>query len=61
MAEDIQLITGTNARSAARLCNFETAKSYLLLSHQDWLDYQLAPIIRELQNPWVDLFGYASN
>lgn len=60
MAEDVQKISGTYAKAAARLCNFETGKSYLLLAHQDFLDNDVRNVIQKMQGPWVDLFGYAS-
>lgn len=60
MAEDIQRITGTSAKIAARLCNFPTGQSHLLLAHIDFLDKEVATVIRSMQGPWVDLFGYAS-
>ncbi len=60
MADDIQVISGTEAAIAARLCNFVTAKSFLLQSHMDWLDQNVLPVIQSLVNPWVDLYGYAS-
>ena len=60
MANDIQAISGSGARVAARLCNFETGENFLLGSHVNWLDQNVAPIIRSLPNSWVDLHGYAS-
>jgi hypothetical protein len=60
MADDIQRITGTNAKIAARLCNFPTGKSNMLASHRAFLDKEVAPVIRGMQGPWVDMFGYAS-
>ena len=60
MAEDIQRITGTSAKIAARLCNFPTARADILRGHIDFLDKEVAAVIRSMQGPWVDLFGYAS-
>jgi len=60
MAEDIQRITGTSAKIAARLCNFTTGQADLLPAHIDFLDKEVAAVIRGMQGPWVDLFGYAS-
>lgn len=62
MADDIQPIetNGTGAITAARLCNFVTAQSFLLETHKAWLDANVRPKIMPLANPWVDLIGYAS-
>lgn len=60
MADDIQPISGTDAAVALRLCNFETAKENLLPTHVQALDDSVAPVVRGLVGPWVDLFGYAS-
>ena len=60
MALDVQRISGTSAKAAARLCNFETGKSYLLLAHQEYLDNEVRTVIQKMQQPWVDLFAYAS-
>ena len=60
MANDIMIISGSGARVAARLCNFETGEKFLLGSHINWLDQNVAPIIRSQPNSWVDLHGYAS-
>lgn len=60
MADDVQRISGTSAKVAARLCNFATGESFLLRKHQDFLDTDVARVIRTMQGPWVDLFGYAS-
>jgi hypothetical protein len=60
MAEDIEPITGTGAKVAARLCNFETNTATLLHSHIKFLDEEVAPVIRQLQGPWVNMWGYAS-
>lgn len=61
MADDVQEVTGTDAAIAARLCNFVTGQAVLLPTHKDWLNSQVQPILLSLQNPWVDLFGYASH
>ncbi len=61
MAFDVQPITGTLARVAARLCNFPTGHADLLPAHVDWLDSTVAPIVRDLATPWVDIIGYASH
>jgi hypothetical protein len=60
MALDIQRISGTTAKVAARLCNFATAHADLLPEHVEFLDKEIAPVIRGMQGPWVDLLGYAS-
>jgi hypothetical protein len=60
MADDVQPITGTSARVAARLCNFTTGHSTLLPAHVTWLDGQVQPVVASSANPWVDLIGYAS-
>lgn len=60
MAEDVQVITGTPATIAARLCNFVTAQSFLLRSHENWLDSSVRPAVSRLDGPWIDLLGYAS-
>lgn len=60
MALDVQRITGTDAKVAARLCNFATGRAELLQAHVDFLDKEVAGVIRNMQGPWVDLFGYAS-
>ena len=50
------------ALAAARLYNFPTG-SYDLVrqGHRDFLDFEVQPIIRDLQGPWIDLKGYASH
>lgn len=60
MADDVQRISGTSAKSAARLCNFVTNDSKLLTSHIQYLDTEVATVIKDMIGPWVDLFGYAS-
>lgn len=60
MAQDIQPITGTNAKIAARLCNFVTGEAFLLPAHVNFLDQEVAPVIRGMQGPWVDIYSYAS-
>ncbi len=57
---NVMPITGTAARVAARLCNFETDKSYLLSDHQEFHDTEVAPVIRSMKKSHVDLFGDAS-
>ncbi len=59
-ANDVQPITGTTAKAAARLCNFDTGKAVLLESHEIWLDANVRPVFKEMLGPWVDIFGYAS-
>jgi outer membrane protein OmpA-like peptidoglycan-associated protein len=51
----------SHALAAARLCNFPTGHANLLPAHISWLDKTVAPLLRGLPNPWVDLFGYASH
>lgn len=60
MALDVQPITGTNAKVAARLCNFKTGFADLLVSHKTWLDANVLPAVQSIQGPWIDLIGYAS-
>jgi hypothetical protein len=60
MAEDIQRITGTDAKIAARLCNFVTGKDFLLAKHLVFLETEVAPVLRSMHGPWVDIHGYAS-
>ena len=60
MTENVQRITGTGAKSAARLCNFSTGAADLLQAHIAYLDSEVAPVIRGMNGPWVDLLGYAS-
>ena len=60
MADDVQRVTGTTAKSAARLCNFVTSDANLLTLHIKYLDTEVAPVIKGMVGPWVDLFGYAS-
>lgn len=60
MTQDVQKITGTPAKVAARLCNFETSQAYLQRAHIDFLDHEVAGVIRMMQGPWVDILGYAS-
>ena len=60
MADDVQPITGTTAKAAARLCNFNTDDATLMPAHLLYLDTVVAPVIVGMQGPWVDLFGYAS-
>jgi len=55
MAVDIQRITGISAKIAARLCNFPTGRADLLPAHIDFLDKEVAAVIRGMQGPWVDL------
>ena len=61
MTFDVQAITSSPARAAARLCNFPTGHSNLLPAHLDWLDKSVAPLLHDLPNPWVDLIGFASH
>lgn len=60
MANDVEVIDGTRARAAARLCNFVTGETLLQYAHMLWLDRVVAPILRSQPNSWVDLIGYAS-
>ena len=48
------------ARLAQRLCNFDNDKTYLLLSHMNWLNANVWPLVSSLQGPWIDLIGHAS-
>ncbi|MBS3650771.1 hypothetical protein KEU06_19350 [Pseudaminobacter sp. 19-2017] len=57
---NVMPITGSGAKAAARLCNFETSQSFLLRDHIDFLDGPVASAIRSFQTPWVELRGYAS-
>ena len=60
MADDVQRISNSGAKAAARLCNFETGKAYLNSAHVDYLDNEVRKVIQDMQGPWVDLYGYAS-
>lgn len=60
MTDDVQPITKSDARIAARLCNFATGEHFLLTTHKDWLDENVRPIVRSQRTSWVDLHGYAS-
>lgn len=57
---DVIPITGTEARVAARLCNFPTGRAELLYPHIGWLRANVAPILRSQKNSYVNLYGYAS-
>jgi hypothetical protein len=61
LALNVQPITGTNAKVAARLCNFPTGFEFLLEDHQNWLDDNVQPVIKGMQGPWVDIKGFASH
>ncbi|MBR1223060.1 hypothetical protein JQ557_34030 [Bradyrhizobium sp. U87765 SZCCT0131] len=61
MALDVQPITGSLARVAARLCNFHTGHAGLLPAHLDWLDNTVAPLVAAASTPWVNIIGYASH
>jgi hypothetical protein len=61
VALDVQPITGSDARAAARLCNIPTGKTQILGSHIAWLDGAVRPIVTSLPNPYVHLRGYASH
>lgn len=60
MALDVQRISGTPAKAAARLCNFVTNDAKLLKAHEDYLLSEVKPALKNFESPWVDLFGYAS-
>ncbi|HEV3020859.1 MAG TPA: hypothetical protein VGX76_00270 [Pirellulales bacterium] len=60
MALDIQLITGTTAAAAARLCNFPTGKATLLPAHTTWLDDHVKPLVTANPASSVDVIGHAS-
>ena len=60
MADDVQPITGTDAKIAARLCNFKTGFADLLPTHKAWLDANVKPFVQSTAVPWIDLYGYAS-
>lgn len=53
--------TGTPPRIAARLCNFPTGHADPLVSHKNWLDHNVKPIIESVPFPWIDVIGYASH
>ena len=61
MADDVQPITGTTAKVAARLCNFPTGHSEPLPTHVAWLEANVKPALTGVPAPWVDLWGYASH
>lgn len=61
MVTDVMLITGSNARGAARLCNFPTGHETLLATHIKWLNEAVAPLVNAVPYSWVDIIGYASH
>jgi hypothetical protein len=61
MVKDIEPLPLGSATATARLCNFPTGHSSLLLSHKTWLTETAIKVIEKSPNPWVDLFGYASH
>jgi hypothetical protein len=60
MADNIQVITGTQAAVAARLCNFPTGGAVPLPSHITWLKNRVRPLVVGNPTAWVDVIGYAS-
>ena len=60
MANDVQVITGTAAAAAARLCNFATGGSRLLPAHVNWLDTKVRQLVAGNPSAWVDVIGHAS-
>ena len=60
MASDVQVISGTNALAAARLCNFRTGSEHPLPAHKAWLDVNVQSMVASIRNTWVDLLGHAS-
>jgi hypothetical protein len=59
MAADVQVIGGTPALAAARLCNFRTGSAFLLPGHTAWLDGAITTAKSSIR-PWIDMLGYAS-
>jgi outer membrane protein OmpA-like peptidoglycan-associated protein len=52
-------VTGAGIIKGSRLCNFETGKEFLLLSHQNELD-RVLEVIRKNPGYWVEIEGFAS-
>ena len=61
MADVVMLPLTGSAVAAARLINFPTGHANLLPTHVAWLDNIVAPLLKMIDDPWVDLFGYASH
>ena len=61
--QDVLLLdtTENHALAGARLCNFPTGKAILLPAHISWLDSVVPRLLRDLPDPWVDLYGFASH
>ncbi len=60
MTVDVQRITDTPARAAARLCNFATSQSELSPGHQLYLMTEFKTAMQTFKSPWVEIVGYAS-
>jgi hypothetical protein len=58
--DDVMPVPKGTALLAARFCNIPTNKAAPLMSHLNWLDAHVQPLVRSLHGPWVDLIGYAS-
>lgn len=61
MVANIMPISGSDARAAARLCNFPTGHAGLLPDHITWLDTTVAPLVKAVPDSWVNIIGYASH
>lgn len=61
MADVVNLPLSGSAVLAARLINFATGHSNLLPTHLAWLDNFVAPLLPTIEDPWVDLYGFASH
>jgi hypothetical protein len=60
MALDVQPITGTPAKVAARLCNFASGSAAPLPAHQAWLEKDVRSAVAGVPGTWVDIIGHAS-
>jgi hypothetical protein len=60
VTDDVEQLSGTSAKVAGRLVNFATGQADLLPGHIDFLEKEVAAVLRGMQGPWVDLIGYAS-
>lgn len=58
--DDNVVINNTPILKAARLVNIPTNTASLKQAHNNWILNELIPAIRQIPNPWIDLYGYAS-
>jgi hypothetical protein len=52
MANDVQPISGTSAKAAARLSNMPTGTANLLPAHLSWLGAVVLPMTKVAIAPW---------